>query len=256
MLDRWRSDHVRAYEYRGHGNTISVDVVGGDTQYGVVSGIHGDEGKCIDVVGKTLDARAVLHPALYTGHVRILRANPDALAHRTRTDSRGADLNRVFMITRPIQHPQAQLLARAVGDHPKMHTIFSFHEDLDYAREFYFYNTSKHKHLDTRTSWFTNLRRKFLQTVKHQGFALYSGQDDPTLKYSVQDGFCDAPATGRFDHTFEMYVARKGVHPGLQRVVLFEIPGRASIERKRDLITMTFRHFIEPYLEKMRKLTN
>lgn len=217
-----------------------------------VAGIHGDEGAILAPLEKMLNARSFVYPHLYTRHARILHANPPALKAGSRGVD-GLDLNRQFIEGSALSHPQARLLAQAVCEQPHLHTVFSFHMDMEDSR-FYFYNTPQNPSVTRHRPWFAPLRDNLLRTVHSAGVQLYDDVDDPQLQYNIVNGFCETPADDGYDNTFEMWAAKQGNHPNITSTVLFEIPDKIEFRQKVSLLGMIFRHFIDPYLDHFKRL--
>lgn len=228
--------------------TFRIERVGERPTAVYLAGLHGDEASIIPALREVMRMLSE-HPDRPIGdHVHCLEAYPEALVAGTRAVD-GVDLNRIFDHSLAIEHPRGKELADLLHAHTDLHTLFTFHEDTEDDR-FYFYYHPATKELGESDHVVHTLRDQLLIKVKDMGVGLYTDIDDPTLGNMIVDGYVERPADGVLDRTIEMWAVNKTHvnHPSLTRAFAFEIPGKLPHEKKCEVLAVIFTDFIVPYL--------
>lgn len=217
-----------------------------------LSGIHGDEWGVIEPLRKLLDEKTAINPACFGPHIRALEACPQALMCHSRT-YHNVDLNRQFYPTSLPEHPQAKLLAEAFLAHPEIQTVFSFHEDPEDDRFYFYYQPASEDIYREDERLTEGLRKQLFASVEAMGISLYDGIDDIDLGSLIEHGYYAIP-TESFDRTFETWAVRRDLHnhPSINRMFLFEIPGKLPSDTKEKLVRHILDEFIEPFLARSR----
>lgn len=236
--------------YGRDGARLTVERFGLEPNTLFISGIHGDERDIIAPLHRILAEKTATDPRLFGSHLRVMEAHPKALQQGTRKAG-DIDLNRQFGGKNYPDYPQAKLLADCLLEHKSVDTIFSFHEDLEEDR-FYFYYQTTRDDTGAMDPTIDALRERLVTKVESMGIPLYNGIDDIDLGYWVNRGFCLVSSDALHDNTFEMWAVQKELHehPSMKRVILFEIPGKLPAERKEELIRTIVDEFVTPYLRK------
>ncbi|HLD25408.1 MAG TPA: succinylglutamate desuccinylase/aspartoacylase family protein [Patescibacteria group bacterium] len=227
---------------------LRIERVGSRPTAGFLAGLHGDEGSIIPALREVMRILGE-HPDRPIGdHFHCLEAHPEALARGTRMAD-GVDLNRLFHASPSIDHPKGQALAELLHAHTDLHTLFTFHEDTEDDR-FYFYYHPATKELGESDTNVHTLRDRLLAKVQDLGVGLYTDIDDPDFGNMIVNGYVERPADGELDSTIEMWAVNKTHvnHPSLTRAFAFEIPGKLPQEKKSELLAVVFTEFILPYL--------
>lgn len=195
---------------------------------------------------------------------------------------RRIDLNRTFQIPESVQswkdvfaaisYLEAQLLLRMMRDNPGIRCLISIHEDMEngynaiikpgekqLARDgVYFYDMCADARNDADKPLVETLKQELTEELIRAGFPLFHGIDDPrdpALGYRADHGYIYQPVIDgngrhRLDGTFELAMVELG-RLGLtnvERAISFEIPGRYSIARKKEVIDIIATTFILPFL--------
>lgn len=238
--------------YGRDGARLTVERFGQEPTSLFIAGIHGDETDIIEPLRRILKEKTATDPRLLGAHLRVMEAHPKALQQHTRKAG-DIDLNRQFGVKHYPDYPQAKLLADCLLEHKSVDTIFSFHEDLEEDR-FYFYYQPTREAEGTIDRELDMLRENLITRVEALGVPLYDGIDDIDLGFWVNRGFCAVASDALHDNTFEMWAVQKELHehPSMKRVFLFEIPGKLPVERKEILLRTIMDTFVGPYLETMK----
>jgi len=241
--------------YGRDGARLTVERFGTEPTSLFITGIHGDEADIIEPLHRILKEKTATDPRVFGAHLRVMEAHPKALQQHTRKAGE-VDLNRQFSAKLYPDYPQAKLLADCLLEHKSVDTIFSFHEDLEEDR-FYFYYQSTRDDDGAMDQTVVQLRENLTNRVEQSGIPLYEGIDDIDLGYWVHRGFCAVSSDSLHDNTFEMWAVQKELHehPAMKRVFLFEIPGKLPVERKEQLIRTIMDVFVRPYLIKNNSVT-
>ncbi len=217
-----------------------------------ISGIHGDEFGVIGRLRHHLNS-AVMDRSLTQSHLRIFRANPEAITAGTRGYA-GVDLNRAFPepMSMPV-YPRAQLLRQAIDKFP-IRYVFSFH--IDHEFPFYFYDTPRTEAPTPLDDIVNECRQRLMGRLSNLGYAFHSGEDDPELKNYVDNGYCLVPALGHYDTTFENHAVDLGYRGAarVERAFVFEIPGALSVLHKGNMIGAIVNDFAVPLLNAAEKI--
>lgn len=234
--------------YGRDGARLTVERFGVEPSSLFISGIHGDETDIIAPLHRILAEKTATDPKLFSSHLRVMEAHPKALQQGTRKAG-DIDLNRQFGGKNYPDYPQAKLLADCLLEHKSIDTIFSFHEDLEEDRFYFYYQTTRDDDgkMDTVVD---RLRENLVNSVESMGIPLYNGIDDIDLGYWVNRGFCLVSSDALHDKTFEMWAVQKELHehPSMKRVILFEIPGKLPVDRKEALMRTIMDQFVEPLM--------
>lgn len=228
--------------------SLKIERIGERPTAAFMAGIHGDEGSIIPPLREIMKALSEHLEKPIGDHIHCLEAHPEALVQKSRVVD-GIDVNREFGLTTNPDHPHASRLATVIHNHPDLHTLFTFHEDTEDDR-FYFYYQPPTREFGEQDRVVYELRDRLLEKVQALGIGLYNDIDDPTLGNMVVNGFSLCPADGVHDGTFEMWAVNKTYvnHPNLTRAFAFEIPGKLSHEKKIEILAVVFTDFIVPYL--------
>ena len=167
----------------------------------------------------------------------IPQVSPSAIALKTRVNARGLDLNRYFYDD--TTEPEIQAVMDIVKPF-QFSLCVSFHEDRDWTKEFYIYDTEKLSDEDIKT-----LRSTIIET----GATLFTGIDDPedaNLGLHVTDGYVYFPLTAHPPNAGFSWVwlLSKGV---VTRAFDPEIPGKASMELKKSLVRALFLYMTKTF---------
>ncbi len=237
--------------YGRDGSRLTVERFGKEPTSMFVAGIHGDEYEIILPLKRILEQRTATKPQLFGSHIRVMEAFPKALHAKSRK-SDDADLNRQFGVKHYPDYPQAKLLADCLLEHKSLTTLFSFHEDLEEDRFYFYYQPSRDDTGDLDPT-IEKLRGNLISRVESMGIPLYDGIDDIDLGYWVDRGFCAVAADSSHDDTFEMWAIRNELHdhPSMKRAFLFEVPGKLPVAKKELLLQAIMDTFVEPYLAAM-----
>lgn len=193
------------------------------------------------------------------------------------------NLNRQFPINEQVEDfdsarramtwPEARLLATATADLPNAKYIFSMHEDPEYSLDlgqaeeldskeqgFYFYDVHYSYNDDPDKELVMKLKEELANELKRNGFYIKSGVDDPNdpnLGFEADHGYINQPIINKnnqmdeVDGTYEtamVALGQKGVI-SVERAFCFEIPGKISRKRKRELLGILQEKFILPFLK-------
>jgi hypothetical protein len=195
------------------------------------------------------------------------------------------DLNRQFIIEphaktfddvlAAIPYAPARLLTYILRDNPTVHTIFSFHEDMEFgnfdphtsildSREiragyYFYYNIMDSSRKSSERKIIQTLHAQTVQQLADAGFGVFNGIDDPNDSYlglrsvngciaqNVKHKNEKTKFTGSFEE-FAVELGRRGIGTSASSFV-FEIPGKMRYEEKYRMVQILFRSFITPYID-------
>ena len=195
------------------------------------SGTHGDEGGVIQHVKAALEKYESLLPSF----VFVPEVSPSAVKLKTRVNSKGNDLNRVFLSNS--EDEEVRLNIEVIKD-KKFDLFVSFHEDPEYSDYYVYdfgYGEEKNK-----------LVLEHNEFLKKQGVGLLNGVDDPTdpkLGYKFVDGY------NKFAYVKKDVdsgnIAAWVLNRDIAKNCLFlEIPGKADYQTKEIIVDSFFREVI------------
>lgn len=193
------------------------------------SGTHGDEFEVIGSVEKAIKKYISLMPSF----IYIPEISPSAVRLRTRVNENDKDLNRSFLDKG--QEDEAKAVMKIIGKY-HFDLNVSFHEDEDKS-EFYFYDSEA---MDK------SVLKKIREEVEKLGVGLFNGIDDendPILRKKIKDGhFVCSKEENEEENGFLwtwLYRNKK-----IKRIILPEIPGKVSQEKKDEIVDVFFREVI------------
>lgn len=166
-------------------------------------------------------------------------------------------------IMQGLSYINAQLLFQLLWDNPNLHYLFSFHEDV-YRKGnvgdgpkagLYIYDCAPDARSDTQIDFASTLHAQLARELTKEGFSVYNGIDARALRNKVQNGRVyqpniDAQGTRKLDKSLESFaveLARLGLG-NIQRSFCFEIPGKLTVPRKTEMVTIIMRSFVQPFL--------
>jgi hypothetical protein len=204
----------------------------------MASGTHGDENEIVPLVEEVVwKYRDQLPPFMF-----IPEISPSACKLNTRKNKDGLDLNRSFTIPPPADEVKAMM---DLWSRYKFGTFLNFHTDPT-ATDFYLYDGTKDKNRRKRridNTWAFKLLKKDIQSL---GINLFNGIDDwedPTLGYTVKDGYAYWPvSTKATDYTADDWLIIEA--DSAKQIINPEIPGRATLEEKSVMIESIIRRLI------------
>jgi hypothetical protein len=214
---------------RTYNNTEYI-VSGSDPKFLVLSGMHGDEHEVVDCQKKYIEANQKNLPPF----VFIPQASPSAIALKTRTNKEGHDINRTFID--PPMDQEAAAIIHILSTH-QFDFCINIHEDPDRTNSFYLYDTEIMKPNDLQ---------RFREAMLKTGTALFNGIDDLediSLGFQVVDGYISTPVEETFDTSgfLSGWLIRHNI---AKRVLVPEIPGKASIAQKQKLVNAILDFFL------------
>lgn len=211
-------------------------IKGDDPVLLIVSGTHGDEYEIVPIVEDAVMRYQEKLPAfLYVPGV-----SPSALSLRTRKNKDGLDINRSFF--EGVQSDEVKQMMN-LWKKFRFNLFLTFHKDPT-REKFYLYDGMKsenHDELNLESNRQLELLRKDILGL---GVELYTGIDDPEdpdLGYQVQNGYVHWPMT-RDDHSSDYWlVAKTGI---ARHVINPEVPGKISLDKKREIVDAIFRRLL------------
>jgi hypothetical protein len=219
------------HTYNNNDVKIEYWVKGEKPRFIFHSGTHGDEFEVIDSTYRSLNQ----YSSRLGNFIYIPQVSPSAVAQKTRRNAEGIDLNRHFFEGTHSQ--EAQAIMEISKNFPGSVCI-SFHEDPDQTN-FYLYDTGGDlegsKELDSLKAEIKGLGIGFLNGI--------DDPDDPALGYEFADGYRSFPCedSGAFAGSFSSWGTSAGV---VKRVLVPEIPGKASFSQKDKIVDSLFRHLV------------
>jgi len=199
----------------------------------LLSGIHGDEFGVILSVKKYIENNGnKLPPFIY-----IPQVSPSAVLRKTRNNINNIDLNRSFFDDSTDEEIEA-LRNKIKGI--SFATVFTFHEDCDRKDEFYMYSSH------------TINQQIFLNLKKHLtaiNISLFNGIDDPTdpvLNNPIHNGLLVSPIEKEPKGSLWPWLNKNN---NVHYCIDFEIPMKASQNKKNQLICILFEKIISPGLK-------
>lgn len=210
--------------------TIQYFKYGADPKVAFLAGTHGDEHEVIGIATKIISE----HKDCLPDFIFIPEVSPSAVKAKSRMNRWGRDVNRNFHDK--TEDPEARANMEILKKHD-IDICISFHEDPDLERGFYFYDSQK----------MMDKKLKRLRTaMKENGVELYSGIDDPDLELEIKDGYWHADESYEPGNALIDWVVNEGT---ANRVIEVEIPGKASLNRKRKITNTFFKHAVLPLVQ-------
>ncbi len=189
-----------------------------------MSGMHGDE---YEVVGCV---KQYLKDHKRSNYFYIPEVSPSAVAHKTRMNAFGRDVNREFFD--PPRDPEVQTLMNKILPY-RFDLCLDFHEDPDREKSSYLYDTG-----NVSSEQLSQLQNAILGT----GALLYHGIDDPWdahLGFHINRGYISIPLENLpKDAGFASVWCTS--HAVTKRFITVEIPGKAPITLKQKLVGAIF----------------
>ena len=200
----------------------------------LLSGTHGDEYEVIDLVNELINKNQDLLPDF----IFIPKVSPSAVKLKTRKNQLGNDTNRKFY--NHTDDPEAKTVMEIVSNY-NFDLGVSFHEDWE-RHSFYMYDSAK-------MNYYTLSRFKI--ALKEIGVRLYSGIDDTsdvTLGNAIKRGYFVIPGSSKrvIHGDFWDWSLTNGF---VKRLLYPEIPGKASVQTKKQLVEIIFNYLIFPILK-------
>ncbi len=197
----------------------------------LLSGMHGDEFETIPLVSSYV----LSHIADFPNFLYIPQVSPSAVEQKTRENVYGNDINRAFI---PHTRDSEALVVMNTLMRHAFTISLDFHEDSAHEDAFYFYDTGEMK---------GDALKQFKKAILTTGVTLYSGVDDPEdphLGCLVEDGYI---SKGHEKDSHESgfltkWMAHKGI---VDRAFTFEVPGKATIAHKEQIISAVFSYFMD-----------
>ncbi len=191
------------------------------------TGTHGDEWEVINLVKETLEKYESRLPA-FTFFPEI---SPSAVKARTRVNSMGKDINRVFFSNSP--DPEVIENIKHLEDRHFDLTV-TFHEDPE-VFEYYIYDTNKSGKDNESVLKHNRKLKKF-------GIKLLDGiddPDDPDLGYEFKNGYKKfVYKEGEPDNgMLTVWALNRGI---TDECLIPEIPGKLDIDQKRFVVESFF----------------
>ena len=198
----------------------------------ILAGMHGDECEVIDCIFDFSNE----HQNSVPDFLFIPQVSPSAARKKTRKNQWGRDINRCF-IDPPVDPEVVDVMAVLKPHHFSL--CLNFHEDPDFQIECYLYDTAGLSEKQLKT---------YRSKIRSTGAVLYTGLDDPLdkdLGLSVTDGYVKTkPAT--FSNKAGFSSTWLTTHSIVARVVVPEIPGKATLSVKKSLVSELFSLFLDP----------
>lgn len=194
----------------------------------IVSGMHGDEYQIIDLISRYISKNFQTMPDF----LYIPFFSPSAVAKRKRVNRCGNDLNRSFK--KRIVDKEAQTIEKIISSR-KFSLFIEWHEDLERAKEFYYYDNKK---LSGKK------KSQLKKLITASGAISYNGLDDvndPDLGLKATGGYIKWPRKSPMAGFFCDWVVTQGF---VKQAVNPEVPGIASLKLKKKLIEKLFPFFI------------
>lgn len=213
-------------------DTNDVILSGIDPKLLLLSGMHGDEYEVIECVKQYL----TIHKNILPSFLYLPEVSPSAVARKKRRNAYGHDVNRSF-----VDPPTDSEIQKAMNTLSPYHfeLALNFHEDPDYAKTFYLYDSGR----------LTPTQIDRLRTlVKSCGAGLHTGIDDPldaNLGLLVDKGYISTPYASLPQQAGFSWVWFAG-HGITKRDIDVEIPGKAPIPMKQALVAAVFSFFLTP----------
>jgi len=190
----------------------------------LLSGMHGDEFRVIESLITILQE----HEAKIPDFIFIPQVSPSAVKQKTRLNSRGVDLNRIF--TDDVRDEEGVALLSIIQPY-HFPLCLSFHEDLD-SNSFYMYDSGRVE---------DGKLEEFRATLKRSNIPLFSGIDDPqdpVLGCTITDGYYSVQQKYTYSDGFFMdYVIRNKI---CDRFITLEIPGTVNREENLRITSEVF----------------
>lgn len=211
---------------------------GEDPKLLIHTGTHGDEYQVIDFVYRAVNKYLNNLPAL----IFVPRVSPSAVKKKTRVNSSGLDVNRIFT---SVSKEKEVLTNIKIINNQKFDLFVSIHEDPE-SWEYYLYDIG-YGNDDSQ------LLLKYSRFLKKSGVKLLNGCDDP-----------DDPSLGyEFKEGYHKFVHKKGEKDnGMVPIWLLnrhlakdcflpEIPGKLSLKKKEEVVDSFFTRVIVKYFQSL-----
>lgn len=198
----------------------------------LLSGTHGDEFEVIASVKKALKKYSSILP----DYLYIPEVSPSAVKLKTRINEDGKDLNRSFFDETSIK--EVRKLTETVKKH-QFDTCVSFHEDPEFDKDVYLYDAFGPNIQGTEQI------SRYRKAVESVGLRLLNGLDDPSDP-ALGNVFCDGyhwwpPIKENKNGFFPDWAFTGGY---IKRYLNPEVPGKASVKVKDQLVDIFFQHFV------------